>query len=268
MSKFKAVAVHFALSFSIVAIVLFVIFTQWYPPPYFQVNGAQSVLRTLIGVDLVLGPLLTAILYRPNKPGLKFDMSFVALVQLSALIYGTSVLYQERPQFLVFAVDRYVVLPERDVIDTSGTNVDAACQNTPSNPCVAVAVIPQDPEVRSELTIDVLQTGIDIERRANLWVSLDEGVSRVLERAKPLSALEKFDPALAETAAQLRDTHSKAGAPLLLVPIVNKRLESMYAVINGSNAALLDVIEADPWALFSEPEAAPNEGEKSVGPAG
>ncbi|MEL7310760.1 MAG: hypothetical protein AAFN07_04575 [Pseudomonadota bacterium] len=269
MSKFRAVAVHFAISLSIVSIVFFVIFTQWYPPPYFQINGAQNVLKTLIGVDLVLGPLLTAILYRPNKPGLKFDMSFIAVVQLTALIFGTGVLYQERPRYLIFAVDRYTVLPARDVVFEAGEESISACEGVPANPCAAVALVPTEPAARDELMVQVLESGIDIERRPAHWVSLPNGKSAVIERARPLSDLTELDPSFASVVTRLQARHEDARDDLLLVPVVNKRLEAMLAVVDGRSAALVDVVDAEPWALFARP-ARPSQEQapESVGTAG
>ncbi len=69
----------------------------------------------LVGVDLVLGPLLTMIVYRHGKSGLKFDLSVIALVQLAALIYGANILYEEKPHYLVFVIDRLEFVAQKDI---------------------------------------------------------------------------------------------------------------------------------------------------------
>ena len=63
-------------------------FWVWYPTPYFAIDGGWQVLRILAGVDVVLGPLLTFIVFKIGKPSLKFDMSCIILMQIGALIYG------------------------------------------------------------------------------------------------------------------------------------------------------------------------------------
>jgi hypothetical protein len=68
-------------------------FFVWYPPPYFEVDGGWRILRILAGVDVVVGPLLTLILFKPGKPGLKFDMTCIALMQIGALVYGGTIIY-------------------------------------------------------------------------------------------------------------------------------------------------------------------------------
>ena len=103
ISRRRAFLTHLALSATIVGIACAAIFFIWYPRPYFEATGAWHVLRVLIGVDLVLGPLLTLIVFKPGKWGLKFDLCAIALVQLAALIYGLTTIYEERPYFTVFA---------------------------------------------------------------------------------------------------------------------------------------------------------------------
>ena len=110
ISKLHAFLIHLAGSALVVGALCAIIFFVWYPAPYFAAKGASGVLRVLIGVDLILGPTLTLILFRPRKPGLVFDLSIIATIQLAALVFGTTVIYQERPYYAVFAVDRFQVL--------------------------------------------------------------------------------------------------------------------------------------------------------------
>ncbi|MEJ2115130.1 MAG: type IV pilin accessory protein, partial [Gammaproteobacteria bacterium] len=80
-----------SISAAIISFVFTLIFFIWYPRPYFQANGAWSVIRILILVDLVMGPLLTLVLFKKGKPGLVLDLCLVAIIQLTALIYGVNV---------------------------------------------------------------------------------------------------------------------------------------------------------------------------------
>ena len=60
----------------------------WYPRPYFHAAGGQTLLLLLIGVDVVVGPLLTLIVFDPRKKRLKFDLAVIAVLQVAALAYG------------------------------------------------------------------------------------------------------------------------------------------------------------------------------------
>jgi hypothetical protein len=78
----------------------------WYPPPYFTIDGGWTHLKILISIHLVIGPLLTFIVFKSGKPSLKFDLSCIVLLQLGALLYGRMIIYQQRPAFVVSSVDR------------------------------------------------------------------------------------------------------------------------------------------------------------------
>ncbi|MFZ4790954.1 MAG: hypothetical protein ACOYMW_08700 [Candidatus Competibacteraceae bacterium] len=72
MTRFRAFAIHLTASASIVLALLGLMRWVWYPAPYFEINGGWIVLRILAGVDVVLGPLLTLIVFKPGKPGTDF----------------------------------------------------------------------------------------------------------------------------------------------------------------------------------------------------
>ena len=119
MSRLQAFLVHLSLSAAVVGSGFAIVFFIWYPQPYFEVVGAWYLIRILFIVDVVLGPLLTFIVFKPGKPGLKFDLTVIALVQVAALMYGATIIYQERPYYLVFAVDRFELVARKD-LDLSG----------------------------------------------------------------------------------------------------------------------------------------------------
>ena len=57
----------------------------------------------MFAIDLILGPLLTFLIFNPLKSLREkiFDLSCVALVQLLALVYGFYTIYQQRPVLLL-----------------------------------------------------------------------------------------------------------------------------------------------------------------------
>lgn len=81
MTKGRAFAIHLTASAAVVLILFAIMRLLWYPAPYFDINGGWTVLRILAGVDVVLGPILTLIVFKPGKPSLKFDMSVIVALQ-------------------------------------------------------------------------------------------------------------------------------------------------------------------------------------------
>ncbi len=97
-NRWQAFGIHLALSVVIFIFLLGVIVFIWYPGVFIHMGGFQGI-RIVAGVDLVLGPLLTLMIFNPNKRKalIKLDLSIIAFIQLSALLVGTWLVYKERP---------------------------------------------------------------------------------------------------------------------------------------------------------------------------
>ena len=111
MTRTKAFAIHLAISLVIFFILLYFILVQWYPEPLFTTDGGWRVIRIIAGVDLVLGPLLTLVIFKSAKPGLKFDLSMIALVQFLALTWGVWNTYTQRPAAVIYSLDSFTPVP-------------------------------------------------------------------------------------------------------------------------------------------------------------
>jgi hypothetical protein len=103
-NRWQAFAVHFAISLGIFLVLLAVVFGYWYPGVLREADQSwQRVLMLIVGVDLVLGPLLTLIVFNPVKKSLKMDLSIIAIAQISALLAGMYTVHQSRPIALYVA---------------------------------------------------------------------------------------------------------------------------------------------------------------------
>ncbi|MBL0165374.1 MAG: hypothetical protein IPP82_17470 [Xanthomonadales bacterium] len=67
MSRWKAASIHLSISVFVGLLVLALLFLVWYPQPYFNAAGGQALIIFLLGVDIVLGPLLTLVLFKSGK---------------------------------------------------------------------------------------------------------------------------------------------------------------------------------------------------------
>ncbi|MCB1787285.1 MAG: hypothetical protein KDJ33_13620 [Gammaproteobacteria bacterium] len=107
MTRFKAFGIHSVTSLLVFLSVIGLLVLAWYPWPLFQLEGGWQGVRLVALVDLVLGPVLTLVVFKAGKPGLKLDMSLILLMQAGALIYGMWNLYDARPVLLVHADDHF-----------------------------------------------------------------------------------------------------------------------------------------------------------------
>ena len=115
MSRWKAAGIHLGLSVVVAIGVVLLLYYVWYPQPFFDASGGKFLLMLLVGVDVVLGPLITLIIFDTKKKSLKFDLAVIAFVQLAAICYGVYTMYLARPVFVVFSVDQFIVMPANDV---------------------------------------------------------------------------------------------------------------------------------------------------------
>ena len=85
MTRLKASFTHFLISIAVFGLFLALVFFIWYAYPFNLTQGVGEIVYIMAGVDVVLGPLLTLIVFKAGKKSLKFDLSVIALVQISAL---------------------------------------------------------------------------------------------------------------------------------------------------------------------------------------
>ena len=107
MSRWKAGALHFLISLAIFLGLLAVILFFWYPGILFNIDRGWSGLQLVIGVGLISGPLLTLVVFKSGKKGLKFDLSCIAFFQAACMAAGMWIIYSERPIALVLAYDTF-----------------------------------------------------------------------------------------------------------------------------------------------------------------
>lgn len=104
LAKIRAAALHFLCSVLIFLMALWWLLTWLYPNFHFGLNGGIYGLRLVASVDLVLGPLLTLLVYHHLKPLREkiLDFAVVGAVQVAALVYGLHTMYEEHPKFLTY----------------------------------------------------------------------------------------------------------------------------------------------------------------------
>lgn len=247
VSRKRAFLTHALCSAGIVSAVCVLVIFVWYPGQYLQIANAWRPLRVLLGVDLVLGPLLTLMLFKPGKKGLLFDLAFILAVQLAALIYGVTIIYNNRPYFDVFAVDRFVVLSKADINAAEWAQASRRIGTKPLiGPVRVVASLPTDPDAPTKNTKESFAGERDIDQRPELWSPYQERIAKVIARIKPVSALRTSNPdtqkRLAALPARLKLPAERIG---FLPAMAGTRAVTL--IVDATTGATLDVIDKDPW---------------------
>jgi hypothetical protein len=119
ISRRQAFLTHLGVSGTIFIALSYLIAFHWYPDFYFLLDGGVRAIATIFFVDVVLGPGLTLLVFKPGKKSLKFDMSTIIVVQLMALTWGIHNVYSERPATTVFYQGKFTCIaqPDADAIN-------------------------------------------------------------------------------------------------------------------------------------------------------
>ena len=127
---------------------------KWFPTYYFHIDGGYRGIVTIFFVDVVLGPGLTLLLFKPGKPRLKFDMTVIVIIQAIALSWGVESVYTERPALTVFYDGEFSCLKYSDV---SEVDLERLMLDDKGPPLLAVLPRPNTYFEYQAMTIEALR---------------------------------------------------------------------------------------------------------------
>ena len=169
--RLHAAAVHLGCCVAVAAAVLALVFVGWYPSPLDSLAGVDTILLIMLGADVVLGPLVTLIVFDRAKKSLKLDLAAVAVIQLVALGYGLHTLHQGRPAHLVFVKDRFELIAPADLRadDRAAAASNPAAAADPLRPTWVAARAPDDPAERQRILVQAIEHGRDLQHHPRLY---------------------------------------------------------------------------------------------------
>ncbi len=247
MTRWKAAAIHFGISLVVIGAVIGGLLLMWYPPPMFGVFGAAKLALILASVDVVIGPLLTLIVYKAGKRTLKFDLTVIALLQAIALVYGVSIMWQSRPVFLVASVDRFelVFANQLEPADLEQGN-EERFRKLPWNGAKLVgAEVPFDGRAKLEAALSGM-AGKDIHLTPRYYVDYAKVAPGLLKRGEPLAALRKLGPDAGVEVDAFVAKHELDENWVRYVPVVSSRGRAAMA-LDGSLGTPIGMLPLDPW---------------------
>ena len=143
ITKLKATGVHLSISVLIFVYLTWKIVFDWYPGPYFAVDGGWQGIRLVGAVDLVLGPLITFLIFdnRKSMRAIVFDLVVIAVIQIGALAYGVHATYSQRPVAIVM-FDEFVVSATREHYADSWSSEEALSAFSDEHPPIIFSDLP------------------------------------------------------------------------------------------------------------------------------
>jgi hypothetical protein len=231
----------------VAATIVAVMLLLWYPSPYFAAAGGGTLLLLIVGVDVVLGPLLTFIVFDPAKKSLVYDLAVIVMLQIAALIYGVNVMASARPAFVVFLRDGFDVVSANDVVTEGMAQGQLPeFQSVPlTGPRLAAARVPVDPGVQLRIGMEAAAGGADLTSYPRYYIPYATASREAAASGKPLATLAQASPENAAAVAKLEASSGKSADAMVYLPL-HTRSARMSIVLDKANGDVVGVLPLEP----------------------
>ncbi len=248
LTRKKAAATHLLISIVIATLIGLAFAFIYFPGYYFTVLDGWHRFLLIIGVDVVLGPLLTLIIFNTKKPKKELfrDVSIIATIQLAALLYGLYIFAQTRPVYTAFNGQVLYIVSANEYLPSAFSFASPPYDTLPKfGPKeVFVKKTPEDKETKERIMVSMGEA---------YWPELYEPMNA--EHKKTLYQagipIDKAEPPLPQDQLKLLQQNSSKGEDtlkevrLVMAKSINSSTGFFWAVIrpDGEIAMMLPVIE-------------------------
>ena len=244
--RLRASAIHLAISLSIALLAALVVFGLWFPYPYRELSGGRDLFLLVIAVDVVMGPLITLVIFNRAKSRrhLVMDFSVVGLLQLAALSYGLFTVFIARPVHLVFEFHRMAVVHAVDVDPKLLSEAPPELQYLPlTGPTLLSLRAFKTADEQMTSTLQAAQ-GLAQAAQPGLWQPYSTARADILKEAKPVAQLKSRFP---NQAAAIDSAVAKSGFgadKLRYLPLLGRK-DAWTVLIDSANAQPVGFLPID-----------------------
>lgn len=248
LNRVQASSTHLLFSFVVALFSAALVFFLWYPGLYSFASGVDRIFLLLLAVDVVLGPVITFIVFNPLKKELKRDLFIVVLIQIAALIYGMHSVFIARPVYMVFNVDRFELIYANDVSAESLSKAkNPAYQRLPfAGVAIAAAVLPENTEERNDILFSAVGGGPDVQHMPQYYVAYAEMRHKVSDKVQPIKKLYELNPGQSEQINSLVNKYSNPNIELCFMPLQAKT-NDLVVLLDKKTGDILEMAKLLPW---------------------
>lgn len=242
--RLKAFGVHLLMSLLIASVSLWVVFFVWHPAPLGDAVGVTHIFVMMMVIDAILGPLLTFVVAKPNKPSLKFDLMVIVLLQMSAYIYGMHSISVNRPVYIAFDVNRFELVQAGDIPTSSLANASPEYNRLGYGRPQWVAVRPhQNPQEQQQRIFDELGEGVAPSMRPDLYEPLDFQWQQIKGQSQALDKLNQYNAP--EDVQRILNIYGNQNVDAFLP--LKAYEQPMTVLIDKHRHQVVDVVDLRPW---------------------
>jgi hypothetical protein len=244
--RFRLMSLHFLVSVSVATTSGLLVFSLWYPPPYTVLAGGLTLFFMLVGIDVILGPCLTALVAAPNKPRteLRRDIAVIAFFQLLAFVYGMATIAQARPVHLVFEVDRFRIVTAADVDPAELSKATPGMGHLSWIGPTLIAARKSVGNAEMVRSLDLSLQGVDISMQPDHWVNYAQSTGDVILAGKSVTLLLEKYPDLIYQVNALQQEHRVKLETLRFLPLVGRSV-SWVALVAEPDARVVGYLPVD-----------------------
>jgi hypothetical protein len=207
--RLLAALFHLGLSVVVAGFTALLVFWLWYPAPFRELSGGRDLFLLVIAVDVVIGPLLTAVVFDTRKPRAELmrDLGVIAALQMGALAYGTHTVTLARPAVVALEGNRLRVVRAIDLANADWAKAPHGLEVKLFSGPIAVATRSASASEKNDTLFRGL-AGEDVGMRPAFWLPASETSAAFIHAAKPLGGLTRLHP---DRLAQLKQMVASTG---------------------------------------------------------
>ena len=243
--RLRAGTFHLTISLSVAALAALLVFGLWYPSPYRELSRGRELFFWVVLVDVILGPLITLIIFNPGKTRRHLTMDFMVIgfLQLSALSYGLWTVFSARPVHLVFEYQRMAVV---HAVDVPPDRLAQALGDLHSLPFTGPTLLSLRPLQTSEFVESTMEAlgGLAQAAQPNLWQSYEAARAEILKESHPAAQLKQR---FAEKSFSIDQVVTQTGLPierLRFLPLISRK-DFWTVLIDSETTYPVGFIELD-----------------------
>lgn len=245
-NRLRAGGIHLCISLCFAVLAAALVFGVWYPFPYREISGGRELFFLVVVVDVIMGPLITLIIFSRAKPRreLLLDFMLVGLLQLAALGYGLWTVFVARPVHLVFEYSRMSVVHAIEVDPALLGKAPPGLQKLPLTGPTVISLRPFRSSAEEFESTAAALRGFALAARSDLWQSYEAAKGDVLKEAKPAADLHTRFPG---QVVQIDQAVAATGRPvesLRYLPLLSRKT-AWTVLLDAQSAELVGFLPLD-----------------------
>lgn len=233
---------HLSVSIIMICVVISAIFFFWYPAPLAKAVDVTHIFLMMLAIDVIIGPLLGLLVYKEGKKSLKFDLTIIILMQLTAFSFGIYSLAQGRPAWIIFYIDRFELVRNNEIIIQKPDDILPEYKK-PSWLGVRYAAVQraQDNQKNNQDLFTEVLSGISLAQMPARYTNLSKVKNQIQNNSYNLNKLNQINDF--KKVAVILAKYPQANA---WIPLKSNSMD-MVVLVNNNTGKIIKIVDLRPW---------------------